>query len=410
MFSAAGTSLGNYDDGTIEVLSLKTGEWKEVHRGGYFGRYVPGGYLLFVRRGTLYGARFDLEHLQVRGTPVPLLEDLAGNAGTGAGQFDFAADGTFVYGDASSGPLPILWLEQSGRTEPLLQTPGNYQAPRFSPDGNRLVLTSGGLTDIQVYDWTRDTMTRLTFNGQGNAFAVWAPDGKHLVYRAANQHGYSLEWLRADGGGTAQRLFDSQNDLRPYSFSPDGTRLTFTIVSSSGNDVWTLPLDITDPEHPKPGNAAVLVQTPFNEGEPAVSPDGRWLAYTSDESGRLEVYVRPFGGGNVSGKWVVSAGGQSAVWSPKGRELFYASLDDRVMAVRYTTQGDSFASERPTVWSTTQVVRPNAAAWSFDVAPDGRRLAILAQPNLASQSKKTVHVTFLLNFFDELRRRISADD
>jgi Protein kinase domain/WD40-like Beta Propeller Repeat len=409
---SAGRSLGNYETGSIEVLSLKTGEWKEVVHPGYFGRYVPGGYLLFIRQRTLYGVRFDLDHLEVRGAPVPLLEDVAGNPATGAGRFDSAANGTFVYLDASSAAWPILWLDRSGKTEPLVATPGFYEAPRFSPEGSRLALNTGGLADIQIYDWKRDTTTRLTFNGQGGALPVWTPDGKHIVFRSVTPSGYALEWMRSDGGGSPQRVFESKDDLRPNSFSPDGKRLAFAqVTATSANDLWTLPIDWIDPDHPKPARAEVFLQTRFNELEPAISPDGRWIAYTSDESGRSEVYVRPFvAGGAEWGKWQISVGGRTPIWAKNRAELFYLALDNRIMSARYTAQGDSFVPEKPTVAASMQVYSPNASSWSFDVAPDGQRFAVLAPPNSVGGTTKSVHVTFLLNFFDELRRRISPDD
>jgi serine/threonine-protein kinase len=318
----------------------------------------------------------------------------------------------FVYIDTSSaGAWPILWLDRAGGSEPLLASPGPYQAPRFSPDGNRLAL-SVGLADIQVYDLVRDTMTRLTFTGQGNGFPVWTVDGKHIVFRSVRPGGYSLQWIRSDGGGAPQPFLDVTDDLRPYSFSPDGRRLAFAVVTADGaNDLWTLPIDVSDAARPKPGTPTRLLSTPFNELEPAISQDGRWLAYTSDESGRPEVYVRPFGSGGElgSGKWPISAGGRSPIWSRNGRELFYAGLDDRIMTVSYTVDGDAFAADKPTLYSNVQFFSPNASSWSLDLAPDGSRFAILSRPDPGGEQARSVHVNFLMNFFDDVRRRIPAD-
>jgi len=408
----ASTALGNYENASIEVLSLNTGQWKEVLRGGYFGRYLPAGYLVYLRENTLFGVRFDVDLLETTGTPVRLLEDVSGNPGTGGGQYDFSGDGTFAYVDASpAGAWPILWLDRAGGSEPLLALPGPYQAPRFSPDGNRLAL-SVGLADIQVYDWKRDTMTRLTFTGQGNGFPIWTPDGKHIVFRSVRPGGYSLQWIRSDGGGAPHPLLELTDDPRPYSFSPDGRRLTYAVVTAdAANDLWTLPLDVTDAGRPNPGKPTPLLRTQSNELEPAMSPDGRWLAYTSDESGRVEVYVRPFGSGGElgSGKWPISAGGRSPIWSRTGRELFYVALDNRIMMVSYTANGDSFAADKPTLYSPVQIFSPNASSWSLDLAPDGQRFAVLSQPNPGGERSGSVHVNFLMNFFEEVRRRIPAD-
>ncbi len=405
LFTASAAVGISYDDATIDALSLKTGEWKVVQRGGYFGRYVPGGYLVYVHQGTLLGVKFDLRRLEVTGTPVPLLEDVGGNAGTGAGQFDIAGNGTFVYrkSGASAVTWPLLWLEENGTTRPLLQTRGSYLAPRFSPDGKRLALTVG-LTDIRIYDWERDTMRRVGFTNQRNAFPVWAPDGRHIVFESQALGGSLLYWIRADGAAEPQLLLRSKSDIRPYSFSPDGRYLAFSEQDAdAGFSVGTLPLDLTDPERPRPGTPEPFVRTRF-ASEPAFSPDGRWIAYASNESGAREVYVQPFPGhGSASGKWQVSSGGgRSPIWSTNGRELFYENDEDRIMAVDYSATGDSFAGEKPRVWSRTQLYHPNAAFWNLALAPDGKRFAIVPRSETGGE---TLHITFLLNFFDEVRRR-----
>ncbi len=286
------TVIGNYEDANIEVLSLKTGQWKVVQRGGYFGRYLAtsngAGHLVYVHQGTLFAAGFALDRLEVRGTPAPLLEDVAGNPALGGGQYDISRNGTLVYlsGKSSTASWPVAWMDNTGKTQPLLAVPGQYFSPRFSPEGKRLALAAGpfGGGDIQVYDWQRDTMTRLTFT-QANLFPVWTPDGKHIAFQFRSPSGYSIRWVRADGAGESQLLLESKGELRPYSFSPDGQRLAFAELGvDTAFDLWTLPLDVSDPEHPKPGKPELFLQTPFNEREPAFSPDGRWIAHASNES------------------------------------------------------------------------------------------------------------------------------
>ena len=287
-------TASNYDDSNIEVLSLKTGTVKVVQRGGYFGRYLAtsngSGYLVYIHESTLFGVPFDLDRLEVRGTPVPLLEDVAGNSGTAGGQLDFSHNGTFVYlsGKSSTGTWTIAWLDSAGKTQPLLAAPGLYLDPRFSPDGKRLAFSNG--TDIEIYDWGRQARTRLTFTAQAvNLGPVWTPDGKRIVFESQGTNKFSLQWIRADGG-EAQSLLESKSRLMPYSFSPDGKRLAFSEQNAeTWMDLWTLPLDTSDPEQPKPGKPELFLRKPFAEQEPAFSPDGRWIAYTSTESGRLEV-------------------------------------------------------------------------------------------------------------------------
>jgi serine/threonine-protein kinase len=406
-------TITNFDEASIEVLSLKTGQVKVVQRGGYFGRYLRGGYLVYLHQGTLFGAPFDLDRLEVRGAPAALLEDVGGSPTTGGGQLDFSRNGTFVYlsGKSSSAFPTVVWLDSASKTQPLLP-PGteNYLDLRVSPDGKRLAV-SNGLNNIQVFDWGRDTMTRLTFTAQQNRFPVWTPDGRHIAFQSLGAANFSLQWTRADGAGEAQRLLESKNELRPYSFSPGGKRLAFAELNGeTGYDIWTLPLDSSDPEHPKPGKPELFLRTAANEYEPAFSPDGRWIAYRSNESGRDEIYVRPVPGGGPpgSGKWLISTGGgQFPIWSRAGRELFYESLDNRIMTVSYSAKGDSFDAEKPRPWSNTQLF-DTGAIWNLDLSPDGKRFAVIPRPEATSEQKGSVHVTVLLNFFDELRRRVPA--
>jgi Tol biopolymer transport system component/predicted Ser/Thr protein kinase len=409
---------GRYEDASIEVLSLKSGQWKVVQGGGYFGRYLPtsngAGHLVYLHQGTVFAVGFDLDRLEVRGTPVPVLEDVAGDAFAGAGHYDVARNGTLVYlsGKSSVANWPVVWMDSTGKMQPLLAAPGQYYTPRFSPDGKRLALAVGPVSggDIQVYDWQRDTMTRLTFT-QANLFPVWTPDGKHIAFGVRSPRANSMRWIRADGAGEAQTLLESKGELRLHSFSPDGKRLAFAEMGvDTGFDLWTLPLDMSDPEHPKPGKPELFLRTPFDEYDPAFSPDGRWIAYGSNESGRYEVYVRPFPGGapSGSGKWQISTGGGlHPIWSRDGRELFYKALDDHIMVAAYTASADSFAANKPRPWSNTQILQPSGfQVWNLDLAPDGKRFAVFPRPEATGEQKGSVHVTVLLNFFDELRRRV----
>src|SRR6266851_3778819 len=242
-----------------------------VQRGGYFGRYLAtsnrAGELVYVHQGTLFGVPFDLDRLEVRGTPAPLLEDVAADRITAGGQFAFSRSGTFVYLSGRSGTptWPLVWLDSTGKTEPLLATPGAYFTPRLSPDGKRLAV-SVNLNAIGVYDSQRDTMTPLTFKPQFILYPVWTPDGKHIVFAAAAGADTTLQWVRSDGAGESQPLLESKTDLRPYSFSPDGKRLAFAESrAETGYDLWTLPLDLSDPEHPKAGEPEAFLRTAFEE-------------------------------------------------------------------------------------------------------------------------------------------------
>ena len=414
LFTASANAT-QYDDANLQALSLKTGEIKTLVRGGYFGRYLPSngstGHMVYIHEGVLFGVPFDPVKLELRGTAVPVLEDVAGDTVSGGGQLDFSRAGIFAYrsGKSSAQGYPVAWLDSSGKTQPLVATPGIYNSPRFSPDGRRLALAmiSAKGRDVYVYDPQRDALSRLTFTGQGNN-PLWTPDGKHIVFWSAN----SLWWIRADGAGEPQRLLESKNPLYTSSFSPDGRRLAYYEINPETKiDIWTLPLDLTDAEHPKPGRPEPFLRTPFSEGSAVFSPDGRWLSYASDESGRFEVYVRPFQSsqGGPGGKWQIStAGGDYSFWSRDGKELYYRGNDNRIMVVDYTAKGDSFAAGKPRVWSDTQIRPAAVGSPPLDMAPDGKRFAVFPLSGAAAEDKGSVHVTFLLNFFDELRRRVPA--
>jgi serine/threonine-protein kinase len=402
LFTASVTTVG-LDDATIEALELKTGKRKRLLQGGYFGRYLPSGHLIYVHQGSLFAVPFDLSRLEVRGTPVPVLEDVAGNPVKGGGQFDFSRTGIFVYlaGKSASQSWPVMWLDSSGKMTPLVATPGVYNNPRFSPDGRQLALTDG--RDISVYDLGRDKMTRLTFT-QHATVPVWSPDGKHIAFRSISNDTAELAWVRADGAGETQTLLASRNNVTPYSFSPDGRQLAyFELNPKTRMDLWTLPLDLTDTDRPKPGKPAPFLQTSFNELLPAFSGDGRWIAYRSEESGSSEIFVRPFPG--PGGKWQISTnGGLYAIWSSNNRELFYETLDYRIMAVDYTINGASFVFGKPRLWTDQQLL--SLGVVNLALAPDGKRFAVFPIPEAKGGENAPVHAAFLLNFFDELRQRV----
>ncbi|MGD1097706.1 MAG: protein kinase, partial [Bryobacteraceae bacterium] len=416
LFTAARTT--SFEDANIQVVSLKTGAVKTLLSGGYFGRYLSTlptsgstGHLVYVRQGVLYAVAFDPVRLEVRGMPEQILEDVGGSVGN---PFDFSRNGTFVYhpGTVADQKWPIVWMDSSGKTEPLVTTPGNYSFPRFSPDGTRLALTvdTGKGEEIFVYDRQRDSMSRLTFAGGENRSAVWSRDAEHLVFQSRNAAGSRLNWIRTDGSGEIQVLLESKNNIGPDGFSPDGRTLAYRDLQTAGdNDLWTLPLDTSDPEHPKPSKPVPFLQTPANELWLVFSPDGRYVAYFSNESGSYEVYVRPAPGPDGKpgpGKWQVStAGGSYPEWSSNGRELFYRGLDNRIMVTDYIANAGAFSSRKPRVWSDRQI-RPAGSFLNFALAPDGKRFAVFPMPEPTAEDKGPAHVTFLLNFFDELRRKV----
>ena len=268
-------------------------------------------------------------------------------------------------------------------------------------------VSDGKRADIWVYDWERDTATRLTFAGEANRYPSWTPDGRRIVYQSREKGGAAgLFWIRADGSGAPQRLTESQHNQIPNSWSPDGKLLSFQQDNpETAGDVMILPVEGSEESGWKPGKPQPFLNSSAGEWRGAFSPDGRWFAYTSYESGNHEVYVRPYPG--PGGKWQISSGGgRIPKWSRNSKELFYRTEDNRIMMATYTFAGDSFHADKPRLWSPGQFAN---AAWgdqgNFDLHPDGKRFAVL-MPAHGEEAAKADKVVIIFNFFEELRRKV----
>ena len=393
---------------SIEVMSFGDRQRKTLQRGGSYGRYLPSGHLVYFNRNTMLAVPFDLNRLEVRGTPVPVLEGVSYSTAMDAVRLDFSRTGMLVYrtSGAGGGLATVQWLDSAGKEQPLLAKPGDYQYPTLSPDGHRLALTSAG--DIWVYESRSDTMTRLTFGG--GSIPVWSPDGRYIVFQAAG----GMFWTRSDGAGKPQPLTQSKNPQAPWSFTPDGKRLAFDELNpGSERDLWTVPLE-SNAVGLRAGKPEAFLQTSFDERHPSFSPDGRWLAYTSNESGTFQVYVRAFPGASSApgAKWAVSTGGgMYPVWARDEHELFCRSFDGQIMVTSYDVKGDSFIVIKPRVWFEKSAGAGFYTPWlgnprrNFDIAADGKRIIALMPVEIAKVQPQH-HVIFLLNFFDYLRQRV----
>jgi len=380
------------------VLSLRDRRRKTLVHGGSWGRYLASGHLIYIDKGTLFAVRFDSDRLEVRGTPTAVLQEVAYSTAWGYPQIDVSRTGTLVYRSSRAGKdlVVVHRLDEAGKMSPLLPVPGNYSFPTLSPDGHRLALMSAG--DIWVYELGRTSMTRLTFGG-GYGFPVWTADGRYLVFRGTR----GMLWTRADGMGQPQVLTQSGNPQNPQSFTPDGKQLAFVeIAPATGADIWILPVE-SGASGLRAGKPEAFLQTPFHERGPMFSPDGRWLAYFSNESGNYRVYVDSFP--HKGSKRQVSPDGNSGpIWSRNGKDLFFVHFraPTELMAVSYKSRGASFVTDKPRVWS--REIALFTAARSYDPAPDGRHIVVL----LPADTPQEPHdrLIFLLNFFDELRRRV----
>ena len=292
----------NYADANIVVQTLPNGPRKILQRGGSFGRYVPSGHLVYVHDGTLFAAPFDHVALEVTGPGRPVIENIANSPNTGAAAFAFAADGTAVYlpEPTSHMDLPIEWLTRDGKTTPLRATTASWSHPQFSPDGTRLAMVIGTIADgtnIAVYDWARGMLTHLTFGvgAEQNHSPAWTPDGRRITFVSGRitDARRNLYWVSADGGGDPQRLTElaSLRNIATGSWHPSGRFLAFQEgVSRNVADLVILPMEGDEVSGLKPGKPYAFLNTPAAEFAPSFSPDGRWLAYHSNETGRDEVY------------------------------------------------------------------------------------------------------------------------
>jgi serine/threonine protein kinase len=398
------------DKASIEVVSLTNRHRKTLVRGGAFPRYAPSsrgtGHLLYTFKGALYAIPFDPDKLDTHGTAVPILDDVM-SAAQVAGKFDLSGassgSGTLVYQKGAGGGGPVMttiqWADSAGKQEPLLAKPGVYSNARLSPEGKRVAFSvqDGASSDIQVYEWQSDRTTKLTFGGGSWINPIWSVDGQYVIFGVGTPEG-RLYWTRADGSGQPQPLMQGKVQPIPVSFSPDGKTLAFT-----EQQIWTVALEEQGGQL-KAGTPAQFSKAQFPERQAVFSPDGRWLAYSALESGTMpEIYVRPFPppASGPGGKWIISnQGGQHPAWSRTTHDLLYRAADGQIMAVGYTVKGDVFVADKPRAWAA------KVAGTDFDLAPDGKRVAVVI-PVQAPEAPKPEHeIVFLQNFFDELRRRI----
>ncbi|HEV2386423.1 MAG TPA: protein kinase [Candidatus Acidoferrales bacterium] len=362
------------------AASLGGGEPKLLVRGDSNAVYAPPGHLLFIRQGTLMAQRFDANSLGLTGEATPLVEHAEWNGSVHRGLFTVSEGGILAYepGNLSSGGTHILWYDRGGKQIAETGTPAEFATPSISPDGRRLAVTmidpSSSGTNIWVYDLARGTKTRLTFSQGINVAPVWSPDGKTIAFVSTRGGQSHLYRKPADGtGSTIRVVVDDASETNP-SGSADGRYLLFrrqSTQSGSHGEVWAAPFFGDRRAFP------VVQGKQFDAFMPALSPDGKWLAYMSTESGQAEIYVAPFLHG--SGKWEVSTrGGLWPRWRRDGKELFYLALDNEIMSVEIAEQGASFAAGKVQPLFRANPT-PGHLDWMYDVSADGKKFVVASQ-------------------------------
>jgi serine/threonine protein kinase len=411
LFTVENFTVG-FDDARVEVVSLTDHRRRTLQRGGTYGRYLPSpggkGYLTYVNRGTLFAVPFDPKKLETLGSPMPVLGQVSYSAMFGSAKVSFSRTGTLVYRsrELDASRVVIQWLDSQGKSQALLDKPGLFVNPDLSPDGQRLAVANDDVhSGIWIYDIRRDTLSPLTGERNGT-HPVWTPDGQYIVYQAPD----GIRYSRADGGGGGQPLTENKEFQYPSAFSPDGKRLAFYQGGAQGFDLWTMPVE-REGEKLKAGMPQLFQHTSYGERGASFSPDGRWLAYSSNESGSSQVYVRAFP--DKGGHWQVSSdGGTSPIFSRNGKELFFFDVpDDRIMVASYSVKGGSFVGEKPRAWSEQSVALTmgGAVGAQYDLALDGKRIAV-ATYAAGSAQQDAGHVIFLENFIDELQRKAPLKD
>jgi Tol biopolymer transport system component len=337
--------------------------------------------LVFLREGALFAVPFDVERLEVIGAPIPVVEDVDYDSVTSSAAFTLSRAGTLVY--SHSRVSSLVSVDRRGEIVPLSPDTRAWRWVRLSPDGERLLTYIDG--DIWVYELERGVLTRLTFDPGRDYQPIWSPDGREIAFQSRRSGENRLYTKPVDGSGAAREILATDHFHSPISWSPDGKSIAFRKETpTTGRDIWILSLE-------EGGEPWPFLETQFNENHAVFSPDGRWLAYDSDESGRWEVYVQSFP--DPRGKLHISTdGGSHPIWAPNRREIFYRN-QDKMMAVAVRTQPE-FASGQPQVLF--EVVYEEFVSF-YDVLPDGEHFVMVQE-----EPQTRLHV--VLNWSEELKR------
>ena len=401
---------GGIDASQVAVYDLRTKESKILLRGGSQAKYLPSGHLVYAAAGTLRAVAFDLGRLEPIGSSVPVVSQVV-TLSTGVAEFDVARDGTLVYvsgGGGLSAPRTLVWVDRQGHEEAIKSAPARaYVSPRLSPDGTRVAVDIRDQgSDIWVWDFARENLTRVTLDPGIDQAPVWTPNGRRLVF--SSQIGGSpgaLFWQAADGSGTAEPLTQGSSVERPSQVSFDGTATRVLFTGAGASNTGDIRMLTVEKSH-----SVSLLDTPSMEANGAISPDGHWLAYESNDLGpqtTMAVFVRPFPEVTKEKYLVSTDGGTQPLWARNGRELFYLALNGALMSVR-VEPGARWTTGTPARLIDGRYYRGagNSYPRTYDVSLDGKRFLMVKEAGDPNQPPAPARIVVVQNWFEDLKRLV----
>ncbi|MGO9126608.1 MAG: protein kinase domain-containing protein [Terriglobales bacterium] len=378
----------SFNEARIEALSFASGKRKVLIEGGTGARYLSSGYLAYARNGTLFMVGFDPKRLELKGTPAPALDGVMTGAANGDARFAVSNNGTLAFqpGTFTSFQRNLVWMDRSGKATNIAGEVKPYAEPAASPDGKRIALILQGSTyDVWVYDLERGTLTKASFGGD-DSLPHWSPDGKMLGYDSTKSGHLQVYVKHGIVQGEETMVTDGPELKALDDWTPDGREIIFSRQNKDTG--WDLYAAAVEGDHkPRP-----LVVAPFNQGRARVSPDGKWLAYASDESGQGEVFVQAMSDPSMRAQ-ISSEGGTEPRWARSSNELFFRSKD-RLMSVKFAP-GGGLNPSKPTL------LFEDKKEWSgYDIAADGR----LVVAREADNNGTGTQINVVLHWFEELKR------
>jgi serine/threonine protein kinase len=380
----------SFHEAYIAVYSMETGKSETLIAGGTTPIYSQTGHILFARSGCCWAVPFDVERLKITGAEVPIYQGIRIDP-AGPAEFDISTNGTLVYipGGGTGDEQTLVLVDRQGVETPLTNTQRSYNHPRFSPNGERVAYNIN--EKIWIHDVVRDIQTPLTFVGSLNRFPSWTPDNKMVTFQSYRSGFYNIYRKRADGIGEAELLISGANIQSGGSWSNDGTLFAFyEIHPNTQRDIWVY--------NTRDGSTTSFLNTPDDESTPAISPDGKWIAYTSNRTGQYEIYISPYPGPGGEER-ISTQGGDHAVWAPHGRELFYRA-GDQMMVVLVETEPSLKLGMPERLFEKPYLF--DSRVTQYDIHPDGKRFLMVK-----SEESTSNKINIVLNWFEALKDKIA---